>query len=176
MRVWDPRHSKLSALYHLGNARDLTSNTKTLYLGASHGTTVSHVADYVEVVYAVEIAVRPMQDLLALCTVRRNIIPLFADAAHPERYMPFVEEVDLVYQDIAQRDQAGILLKNLHFLKPGGDGILMAKTRSIDVTRPPPTVATELAAQLEPHFHSVRTIWLSHYHIDHAAIVCEGLK
>ena len=35
-----------------------------LYLGAANGTTVSHVADYTEVVYAVEFAPQPMQDLL----------------------------------------------------------------------------------------------------------------
>jgi fibrillarin-like pre-rRNA processing protein len=175
MRVWDPHHSKLSALYHLGSAPDLTSNMKVLYLGASHGTTVSHVADYVGVVYAVEMAAGPMQDLLALCAVRRNIIPLFADAARPERYMPFVEEVDLVYQDIAQRDQAGILIKNLHFLKQGGDSILIAKTRSIDVTRQPLSIVTELTGRLETCFRSVRATWLSPYHTDHAALVCEGL-
>jgi fibrillarin-like pre-rRNA processing protein len=90
--------------------------------------------------------------------------------------MALLETVDLVYQDIAQRDQAGIALKNLHFLKPGGNCILMLKTRSIDVTRKPAILCEETVRLLSPHFHSVSTTWLSPFHRDHAAIVCEGLK
>ena len=110
---------------------------RVLYLGAANGTTVSHVADYVEVVYAVEFAPRPMQDLLEVCRRRRNIIPLMADAARPEQYAPLVEPVDLLYQDVAQPDQAAILLRNSVFLKPGGILILMLKTRSVDVRKEP---------------------------------------
>ena len=72
--------------------REQVSNSLTamrvLYLGAANGTTVSHVADYVDVVYAVEFAPRPMQDLLEVCRRRRNIIPIMADAARPEQYAP----------------------------------------------------------------------------------------
>ena len=49
-RVWDPYRSKLSALYHVGTGIDLVADMRVLYLGAANGTTVSHVADYVEVV------------------------------------------------------------------------------------------------------------------------------
>jgi len=83
-RVWDPYRSKLSALYHVGTGIDLIPGMRVLYLGAANGTTVSHVADYVEVVYAVEFAPRPMQDLLEVCRRRRNIIPIMADASRPE--------------------------------------------------------------------------------------------
>ena len=48
-RVWDPYRSKLSALYYVGTGVDLTPGMRVLYLGAANGTTVSHVADYVEV-------------------------------------------------------------------------------------------------------------------------------
>jgi len=63
-RVWDPFRSKLSALYYTGTGIELTPDMRVLYLGAANGTTVSHVADYTETVYAVEFAPRPMQDLL----------------------------------------------------------------------------------------------------------------
>ena len=66
------------------------------------GLTVSHVADYAEVVYAVEFAPRPMQDLLEVARRRRNVVPIMADAARPEQYAPLVEAVDLLYQDVAQ--------------------------------------------------------------------------
>src|SRR5512137_1114845 len=147
-RVWDPYRSKLSALYHVGNGVELTPGMRVLYLGAANGTTVSHVADYVEVVYAVEFAPRPMQDLIEVCRRRRNIIPLMADAARPEQYAPLVEPVDLLYQDVAQPDQAAILLRNLIFLKNGGILILMLKTRSIDVRREPADVFYDTIATL----------------------------
>lgn len=62
-RVWDPHRSKLPAAVINGAPLDLTADMRVLYLGAANGTTVSHVADYVETVYAVEFAPpRPMQD------------------------------------------------------------------------------------------------------------------
>ena len=83
VRIWDPYRSKLSALYHLGKGVELTNDMRVLYLGAAHGTTVSHVADYAEVVYAVEFAPRPMQDLLEVSRRRMNVVPIMADASLP---------------------------------------------------------------------------------------------
>jgi fibrillarin-like pre-rRNA processing protein len=130
-RLWDPRRSKLSALYHLGEGIELEPQHRVLYLGAANGTTVSYVADYVDVVYAVESAPRPFQDLLVMAERRENIIPIMANARKPYLYRPLVEKVDLIYQDIAQRDQADILLSNTGFLKSGGATILMLKAVSM---------------------------------------------
>ena len=49
-RVWNPYRSKLAAYYHLGGDVEIDRLTRVLYLGAAHGTTVSHVADYAEIV------------------------------------------------------------------------------------------------------------------------------
>ncbi len=172
-RVWDPYRSKLSALYHSGSCVDLVPEMRVLYLGAANGTTVSHVADYVEVVYAVEFAPRPMQDLLEVCRRRKNIIPLMADASRPELYAPLVEPVDLLYQDVAQPDQAAILLRNSVFLKPGGTLILMLKTRSVDVRKEPLDVFCDTVGILTSSGLVVQeSTWLAPYHADHAAIVC----
>jgi fibrillarin-like pre-rRNA processing protein len=38
-----------------------------------------------------------MQDLLVVAQTRKNIIPLMADARKPERYLPLVEKVDIIY-------------------------------------------------------------------------------
>jgi fibrillarin-like pre-rRNA processing protein len=176
-RVWDPRRSKLAALALLGSEIDLAPEMRVLYLGAANGTTVSHVADYVGVVYAVEFAPRPMQDLLEVCRRRRNIVPIMADAGQPERYAGIVEEVDLLYMDVAQPDQSGIALRNLPFLRKGGTLVLMLKTRSVDVTQSPKDVLEETVRALETGGLLVReTRWLDPYHRDHAAIVCEALK
>jgi fibrillarin-like pre-rRNA processing protein len=79
--------------------------------------------------------------LVRLCERRKNIVPILADAARPEEYSFLVEPVDLVYQDVAQRNQAEIASRNCaRYLKSGGDLILMLKTRSVDVTACPEAV------------------------------------
>jgi fibrillarin-like pre-rRNA processing protein len=144
-----------------------------LYLGAANGTTVSHVADYADVVYAVEFAPRPMQDLLEVARRRKNIVPIMADATRPEQYAPLVETVDLVYQDVAQPDQAMIAIRNSAFLKPDGKMILMLKTRSVDVRKEPGVVFEETVnALVSAGFVVQESLWLLPYHQDHAAIVC----
>lgn len=173
-RVWDPFRSKLAALYYTGTGIELTPEMKVLYLGAANGTTVSHVADYVEVVYAVEFAPRPMQDLLEVARRRENMVPIMADASRPEQYAPLVEAVDLLYQDVAQPDQAGILIRNCAFLRTGGKAILMLKTRSVDIRKTPEEVFHDTIAELAgAGLEVTESVWLSPYHKDHAAIVCK---
>ncbi len=171
-RVWDPYRSKLAALYMLGGGVDLTPEMRVLYLGAANGTTVSHVADYAGTVYAVEFAPRPMQDLLEVARRRKNIVPIMADANRPEEYAPFMETVDLLYQDVAQPNQVEIAERNLIFLKQGGHLVLMLKTRSVDVRRDPAEVLAEARVGLERRLDVADVRWLEPYHHDHAAIVC----
>ena len=63
-REWDPFRSKLTALI-LENpiTNFLNKDTKCLYLGASTGTTVSHLSDILEngIIFAVEFAERSMR-------------------------------------------------------------------------------------------------------------------
>jgi fibrillarin-like pre-rRNA processing protein len=172
-RVWDPYRSKLAALYQVRTGIDLAPDMKVLYLGAANGTTVSHVADYVEVVYAVEFAPRPMQDLLEVARRRTNVMPIMADASRPELYAPLVEAVDLLYQDVAQPDQAAIALANCSFLKPGGHLILMLKTRSVDIRKEPAEIFQDtLDILISAGITVTESTWLAPYHQDHAAIVC----
>jgi len=172
-RVWDPFRSKLAALYYAGTGVELLPEMRVLYLGAANGTTVSHVADYSEVVYAVEFAPRPMQDLLEVARRRKNIVPIMADATRPELYAPLVEQVDLLYQDVAQPDQAAIAIRNCPFLRSGGHLILMLKTRSVDVRKPPAEVFRETVDTLVAAGLTVEeSVWLTPYQQDHAAIIC----
>ena len=173
-RVWDPFRSKLAALYYLGKGIELTPEMCVLYLGAANGTTVSHVADYTEIVYAVEFAPRPMQDLLEVAHRRPNIVPIMADATRPEQYAPLVEAADLLYQDVAQPDQATIAIRNSAFLKRGGYFILMLKTRSVDIRKEPAVVFRDtLEAISAAGFTITESVWLEPYHHDHAAIICQ---
>jgi len=172
-RVWDPYRSKLAALYYVGKGIEISADQIVLYLGAANGTTVSHVADYAECVYAVEFAPRPMQDLLEVARRRTNIVPIMADAKNPEQYAPLVEQVDLLYQDVAQPDQAAIAIRNCVFLRTGGYLILMLKTRSVDMRKDPAEVFARTIEDLQiAGLQVVESIWLMPYHSDHAAIVC----
>jgi fibrillarin-like pre-rRNA processing protein len=175
-RVWDPRRSKLSALYHIEQGIELEPHFRVLYLGAANGTTASHVADYVEVVYAIESAPYPFQDLLDVAEKTKNIIPIMADARRPELYRPLVEKVDLIYQDVAQRDQVDILLSNTVFLKSGGTFILMLKSRSIEVRRAPVEVAAEAEDRIKKSGLLVGPpVFLDPFYPDHAVFIGKKL-
>jgi hypothetical protein len=83
------------------------------------------------------------------------------------------QAVDVLYQDIAQRDQARIFTKNAaRFLRPGGTGILMLKSRSISVAKEPDIVYGETASALMQAGLDVATIIpLEPWERDHAAII-----
>lgn len=173
-RLWDPYRSKLAALILKGKGQDLPlkNDSRVLYLGAATGTTVSHVADIVceGLVYAVEFSPRSMRDLVRLCQRRNNIIPILADAAKPEDYAPLLEPVDLVYQDVAQRDQARIAMDNCaKYLRDEGELYLMLKTRSVDTTATPRAVLDSEIKKITG-FEQVEFIDLLPYHQDHWAV------
>jgi len=177
LRVWPPERSKLAALYYLGSGPEINATDQILYLGAASGTTVSFIADYAGVVYAVEIAPEPLVKLLQVCSIKKNIIPIPADAANPRIYAPLVSMVDLIYQDIAQKEQVEIVIKNLFFLKPGGLLILMLKTRSVASQQEPKQVCSDAVSALHnAGLDEINVTWLDKYHRDHAAIVCKKEK
>jgi len=175
-RVWDPYRSKLSAAI----LRDIkhvpiASGEKVLYLGAASGTTASHVSDIVGPngsIYCVEISSRPLRDLLIVCRKRPNMIPILADAMRLEGYRPLIEQVDVIYQDVAQPEQTEILLTNAKtFLREGGYAMLAIKARSIDVTREPREVFREEVGRLEQELEIVDVKILEPYEKDHAMLV-----
>jgi len=180
-RSWDPKRSKLGALYQKRISIPLSPDSRILYLGAASGTTVSHVSDILAdngsgVVYAVEFSERPMRDLVMLAEKRQNIIPIFSDASRPELYFPIVEPVDLIFQDVAQANQAEIACKNAaYFLKDGGHLILSVKARSIDVAKNPKKVFSEEIKILEKNadvsFKILKTVDLAPFHVDHMAAI-----
>lgn len=145
-RLWDPYRSKLAAAISKGLKNvPVKPGHKVLYLGAASGTTASHVSDIVwedGYVYCVEFASRPIRELVNnVSKYRRNMAPILADARFPERYLTLVGKVDGIYCDIAQPEQAKILISNAKmFLKGGGWIMLAVKARSIDVTEEPSKV------------------------------------
>ena len=172
-RVWDPKRSKFAALAEFEPSVDLSKDMDVLYLGAANGTTVSHIADYVNVVYAVEFAPRPMQDLLEVARKRENIVPIMADARRPATYAPLLTKVDMLFQDVAQPDQVAIALRNSVFLKEGGDLILVIKARSVNVAKDPKLVFAEAEEELKAGGMVVdKMVGIGKYHMDHAVLLC----
>ncbi len=138
-REWVPTRSKLAAYIRAGGRFfPFRPGTNVLYLGAASGTTASHVADIVTpgTVYCVEISPRSFRDLVPVCESRPNMVPFLADATKPSEYAFAVSSVDVVYQDIAQKGQAQIFLKNFSAFG-AKSGLLVIKSRSEDVTQDP---------------------------------------
>ena len=141
-REWDPYRSKLAAMILDKPSVDfLSSELKCLYLGASSGTTISHLSDivYNGIIYGVEFAERSMRQLIQNTNNRNNIVPILGDANFPEKYANSVfTNMDLVYQDIAQPNQAQIAIANCnYYLKDKGTLILAIKSQSIDSVQKP---------------------------------------
>ena len=178
-RIWDPFRSKLAALVLKGSPISLKKNNSVLYLGAANGTTVSHVSDIVSdgTVFAVEFSPRAMKDLINVSTSRMKLVPILADAANPKSYQNIVPEVDFIYQDVAQKDQAMIAIRNARmFLKKEGILVLMIKARSIDSTKNPGDVTDMEVKKLEGKFKVQKLVNLEPYHSDHFAVVAQKIS
>ena len=177
-REWDVKRSKLgAALAKKISQIGIYPGSTVLYLGASTGTTVSHVSDIVGkdgVVFAVDSAPRSTRDLVFFAQKRKNVIPLLANANHPKRYVGIIVAVDVVFQDIAQRNQAAIFLKNCKtFLKKGGFGVLSVKARSMDVTKNPKQMFKQVREEIEKKITIVDYRELDPFEVDHCIFICK---
>ena len=178
-RLWDPFRSKLAASIMNGLKHfPFENKTKVLYLGASTGTTVSHISDIVGpsgVVFGVEHASRVARDFLdRVAAYRTNIIPILQDARKPKEYFSVFGKVDIVYVDIAQPDQTKIAMDNCEmFLKKDGYFFLVIKTRSIDVTKSPKRIIEEEIEKIKTDFDILQSIDLHPYDKDHALVVAK---
>ena len=151
-REWDPKRSKLGAAIANGmKEMPIKAGSIVLYLGASTGTTVSHVSDIVGAegfVYGIEFAERVLRNLIELANVRKNIAAMKADARKTNDYK-WMEECDVIVADLAQPDQTEISIRNCEFLKKGGYLLLSVKSQSIDVTKKPKEIYEQEKKKLE---------------------------
>jgi fibrillarin-like pre-rRNA processing protein len=175
-RPWERKRSKLaSAIAKKISQVGIKEGDTVLYLGASHGYTSTFVADMVGekgVVFCLDFAPNVVRALLKKCKGRTNMIPLLADAKHPETYSYRITGADVVFQDIAQKDQVGIFVKNCQlYLKEGGFGLLSVKSRSIDMTRNPKDLFKEVYKEIEKHMKIVDYRELDPFEKDHAFFV-----
>ena len=177
-REWSPTRSKLgAALAKKISQLGIYPGSKVLYLGASTGTTASHVSDIVGAdgfVFALDFAPRTTRELVYLCEQRKNMMPIMADARHPDQYAHYLTLVDAVFQDVAQRDQAEIFVRNCDaFLKNGGFGVLAVKARSVDVAKKPKQVFREVREYIEKNITIVDYRELEPFEKDHCIFICK---
>jgi len=143
-RRWDPSRSKLGAALVLtaNHVSDLLPlpGTQVLYLGAGHGTTISHLHDILcgednnrrGRIVAVDLAPRCLRDLNHLAHSRPGLVPLLADARrHAIVGAIQPQRVDWLFQDVAQASQVDIFISACkRFLNKGGSGLFSLKAAS----------------------------------------------
>jgi len=143
-RAWNPSRSKVAAAL-LRTANDPSqllpeTGSTCLYLGASFGSTVSHIHDQVcgagnhhgGQVVAVEIAPRAMRDLSEMASIRPGLVPVLGDARQPSQIAPYIRgKADWMHQDLSIADQAETFVRMAGaFLRPNGTGLLSLKAAS----------------------------------------------
>ena len=143
-RRWDPTRSKLGAA--ISRARETQydllpqEGDTCLYLGAGHGTSLSHLHDQVcgannekeGRIIAVDLSPRCLRDLVHLAKLRPGLVPVLGDARKHSAWGVMVStKVDWLLQDVSQVGQAEIFIKAVNrFLKPGGKALLSLKAAS----------------------------------------------
>ncbi len=175
-RQWDPTRSKLcAAMMKKVNLPTFSDKATWLYLGCSYGTTVSHVSDMVPkgMIYALDFAPRVMRNFYFMSGERSNIAPILGDAKNVGTYEYRIPLVDILFQDVAQRAQVDIFLKNFRFVKKGGYGILSVKARSMDVAKKPRVVFEEVRKKLQGKVEIIDYKSLAPFEADHAMFVCK---
>jgi len=179
-RAWIPYRSKLAAAILKGIKEIfIRPGSKVLYLGTATGTTSSHVSDIIGesgILYGVEFASRVMIQFKRNVADRRpNVIPIFADARKPSTYAGIVGEVDVIYCDVAQPEQAKLFSDNARLmLRRGGHGLIAVKARSIDSVEEPEAVYRREIETLEKNgLKPLEVVDLEPYERDHVMVVVE---
>ncbi len=156
--------------------------TTVLYLGAGHGTTISHLHDHLcgqdnesrGRLVAVDLAPRCLRDLTYLARQRPGLVPVLGDARKYDAWGVLVpSKVNWLFQDVAQAGQVDIFLTaTKRFLAKGGIGLLSLKAAS---ERQQDGNENEVFAkaftQLEEHVEVLEHINLTGFEDQHALFV-----
>ncbi|MCL1978640.1 MAG: fibrillarin-like rRNA/tRNA 2'-O-methyltransferase [Methanomassiliicoccaceae archaeon] len=173
-REWNPRISKLAAYIKTGGrVFPIKKDSNVLYLGASSGTTASHISDIAANgrLYCVEFAPRMFRELVNTCATRPNMLPILGDAINPEEYQFAVGTLDVVYADVAQKRQADIIADNMDFFRVDV-GMVVIKARSENVASYPSEVFKSSEKRLkERGFEILDFRDLEPYESDHCMFV-----
>jgi fibrillarin-like pre-rRNA processing protein len=176
-RPFPPATTKMAAMVKHDIAQwPFGTDSRVLYLGAGAGTTVSFMSDVCPEgqIFAVEFAPEPFRSLVGISRLRTNVVPIMADARRPSEYIHQVgPPVDVIYQDVAQRDQWEIAQRNAReLLSPGGSIVLVVKAMSIDVSRRAHEVFGQVRSGIIKAGYTITAfVELDPYHRDHGVFV-----
>ncbi|MEJ6563497.1 MAG: fibrillarin-like rRNA/tRNA 2'-O-methyltransferase [Euryarchaeota archaeon] len=143
-RRWDPTRSKLgAAILRTRNDAALLlpeEGTTVLYLGAGHGTSISHLHDHLcgegndlkGRLVAVDLAPRCLRELTHMAKSRPGLVPVLGDARQHAAWGVLIPtKVNWLFQDVAQAGQVDIFIGACRrFLNVGGVGLLSLKAAS----------------------------------------------
>ncbi len=175
-REFDPKRSKMAAAI----IKDISmlpfkKGQDILYLGAAHGYTCSFISDIIKEgnIFCLDFAQKVVRDLYLICLNRKNMIPIFANAIEPETYKDRITKVDIIYEDVAHKNQLEILSRNLMFLKDKGYVLIAVKARSIDVTKNPREIYRIVENELRKKLNIIDKKILDPFEKDHCFFVCQ---
>ena len=143
-RRWDPSRSKLgAALIRTRRPPEWLlpeEGTTVLYLGAGHGTSISHLHDHLcgydndlsGRLVAVDLAPRCLRELTHMAKTRPGLVPVLGDARkHAAWGVLLPRKVNWLFQDVAQAGQVDIFIAACRrFLQREGIGLLSLKAAS----------------------------------------------
>jgi len=179
-REWIPWRSKLAAGIKNGLKEvPLHKGATVLYLGSAEGTTPSHVSDIIGskgLLFGVDVSERVMRKFIQLCEQRENMVPILGNANTPTAYKEYIEghKIDLLFQDISQKNQAEIFNKNASaFLPKGKQGLIAIKAKSISQSKSPEKIFEKEIKELEKKFKIKQVVLLKPFEKDHAIVLGE---
>jgi fibrillarin-like pre-rRNA processing protein len=177
-REWDAHRSKYGAALKNGIKQNIFENGKNvLYLGSAEGTTVSHVSDIVGIkgaIFCVDVSEIAMQKLSRLAEERENLFPIISDAQLVNNYKEyFSEKADAMFQDISQRNQADIFVRNAQLVKKGALCAIAIKTRSISQFDSPEETLQKEKKILDTEFEIIQVVNLEPYEKEHYLVLCK---
>lgn len=107
----------------------------------------------------------------------KNLAAIVEDARLPNKYRMLLSIVDVVFADIAQPDQARIVIHNAEsFLKDQGHVIISIKASCVDSTIEPEVVyANEVQQLRESNFKPLEQVTLEPYERGHAMVTGEHI-
>ncbi len=176
-RIWNPYKSKWAAgIIKKIKEFPVKEDSKILYLGAASGQSASYLADIAKKgrIFCVEISQRVARDLTFVAEKKENMFPILADAKKPEEY-DYIGKVDLIFQDVAVKNQIEVLFKNKNFLKKNGYVLLAIKSRSIDVSTNPNKIFKEVEGKIREKFDIIDKKILNPFEKDHMLFLLRNI-
>ena len=166
---WNAYKSKWKSALDKGLNVDLKGEENILYLGASTGSTISHIKDKTKgFIFAVEKSPKMMIELMKLSMKSENIVPIFLDARNIEEIKKrlFKENIDVLFQDIPSPDQVNMLINASELVD--SDCRIFLSLKIISVAHwTHETVLKKTEENLKKHFKIIESVSLEPFHKKH---------